>query len=118
MSDQLNNLFKSADDVQHYFRALGGANQYPGFMNWHIPAFVILLHMNKPNSKLLPEGIWRGTDNIQNKTRSQLMDNPPEPQDIAEFIAVTNKQVMKFKDPRESSNWNSFCELLKERTRG
>jgi len=112
MSDSLHNLFRCADDVQHHFRALGGANQYPGFMNWHIPAFVILLTRDGAISELLPDGIWRGTKQVQDEIRSRLKSNPPTTQDLAEFISSTSTQVKKFKDPEENLNWLNFCEAI------
>ncbi|MBU3545457.1 hypothetical protein ICN49_11045 [Polynucleobacter sp. MWH-Mekk-B1] len=113
MNESLQTLFQCADDVQHYFRALGGANQYPGFMNWHIPAFVILVSADETGSELLPDSIWRCTEKIQGEIRSRFINIPPEPQDLADFIATTCKQVMKFKDPKESLNWLGFCESIK-----
>ena len=112
MSDSLHNLFRCADDVQNHFRALGGSNQYLGFMNWHIPAFVILLTRDAAISELLPDGIWRSTKQVQDETRSRLKSNPPTIQDLAEFIASTSKQVTKFKDPEENLNWQNFCEAI------
>ena len=112
MNDSLHNLFRCADDVQHHFRALGGANQYPGFMNWHIPAFVILLILDKPILEFLPDGIFRSTGKVQDEIRSRLKGNHPTPQDVSEFITFTDKQVTKFKDPEENLNWLNFCESI------
>lgn len=113
MNDSLRNLFTCADDFQHHFRALGGANQYPGFMNWHIPAFVVLLFLDKSILEFLPDGILRSTGKVQDEIRSRFKVNPPTPQDVSEFITFTNKQVMKFKDPKENLNWLNFCEEIK-----
>ena len=112
MSNSLNNLFRCADDVQHYFRALGGSNQYNRFMNWHIPAFVLLVLQNKIESELLPPAIWLNTDELQAATKSRLLSNPPNKEDVTEFIDTTTKQSSKFKDPRELSEWLEFCKLI------
>ena len=112
MNASLQTLFQCADDVQHHFRALGGANQYPGFKNWHIPAFVVLLILEKAILEYLPDGILRGTEKVQDEIRSRLKGNPPTPQDVAEFIAFSSKQVTKFKDPEENLNWLNFCKAI------
>lgn len=112
MNDSLQTLFRCADDVQHYFRALGGANQYPGFMNWHIPALVVLLILDKAILEFLPDGILRSTGKVQDEIRSRLKGNPPTPQDVAEFITFTSKQITKFRNPEENLNWLNFCEAI------
>ncbi len=112
MSDSLNNLFRCADEVQHHFRALGGSNQYPGFMNWHIPAFVLLVLQNKTESELPPSAIWLNTDELQAATKSRLLSNPPNKEDITEFIDTTTRQASKLKDQREASEWLEFCKAL------
>ena len=109
MSDSLSNLFRCADDVQHHFRALGGSNQYSGFMNWHIPAFVLLILQNNAESGILPSAIWRNTEHLKTTTKSRLLSNPPNKEDIAEFINTTTKQASKFKDRRETIEWLEFC---------
>ena len=112
MSNSLNNLFRCADDVQHHFRALGGSNQYSGFMNWHIPAFVLLILQNNAGSEILPTAIWRNTEQLQATTKSRLLSNPPTKEDIAEFIDRTTKGVSKFKDGEESLEWIEFYRSL------
>ena len=112
MSDSLNNLFRCADDVQHHFRALGGSNQYSGFMNWHIPAFVLLILQNNAGSEILPTAIWRNTEELQATTKSRLLSNPPTKEDIAEFIDRTTKGVSKFKVQREMAGWLEFCKKI------
>ena len=109
MSDSLNNLFRCADDVQHHFRALGGSNQYSGFMNCHIPAFVLLILQNNAESEILPSAIWRNTEELQTATKSRLLINPPSKDDIADFIDTTTSQVSRFKDRREMAEWLEFC---------
>ena len=112
MPDSLNNLFRCADDVQHHFRALGGSNQYSGFMNWHIPAFVLLMLQNNAESEILPTAIWRNAEELQATTKSRLLSNPPTKEDIATFIDVTTSQVSKFKDQREMAVWLEFCKKI------
>ena len=113
MSSSLENLYKCADDVQDHFRRLGGSNQYSGFMNWHIPAFVLLLNQNNTVLNLLPLNILHGTKELQETTKSRLEDNPPSVGDIFEFIDKTTERTAKFKDKRESSEWLEFCKLFK-----
>jgi len=112
MSYSLNNLFTCADDVQHHFRALGGSNQYSGFMNWHIPAFVLLILQNNAESEILPSAIWRNTEELQATTKSRLLSNPPTKEDIAEFIDKTTKGVSKFRDQREMIEWVEFSKRI------
>ena len=112
MTNSLNNLYRSTDDVQDYFRVLGGSNQYSGFMNWHIPAFVLLINHSKAESEILPSAIWRNTQELQETTKSRLLSNPPSPEDITDFINQTTRGASKFKDKRESLEWLEFCKLM------
>lgn len=110
MTNSLNNLYVCADNIQDHFRRLGGSNQYSGFMNWHIPAFLLSIYQNKTESEILPSAIWQNTKDLQDATKSRLLSNPPTTADIAEFIDRTTKQTLKFKDKRESLEWIEFCE--------
>ena len=112
MTISLNNLYSCADDVQDYFRRLGGSNQYSGFMNWHIPAFVLLMAQNKAESEMLPSAIWRSTQSLQATTKSRLLSNPPSTEEITEFIDWTTKGILKFKDQRENFEWLEFSKLI------
>jgi Fic family protein len=109
MNNSSNNLYKCADDVQDYFRRLGGSNQYSGFMNWHIPAFLLLIYQNKIESEVLPSAIWQNTKELQDTTKSRLLSNPPTTDDISEFIDRTTKLSLIFKDKREHLEWANFC---------
>ena len=112
MSYSLNNLFTCADDVQHHFRALGGLNQYSGFMNWHIPAFVLLILQNNAESEILPSAIWRNTEELQTATKLRLLSSPPSKDDIADFIDTTTRQASKFRDQREMIEWVEFSKRI------
>ncbi|MEI6190694.1 MAG: hypothetical protein WCP61_09770 [Chitinophagia bacterium] len=109
MTNSLDNLFICADYVQDHFRRLGGSNQYSGFMNWHIPAFLLSIYQNKTESEILPSAIWGNTKDLQDATKSRLLSTPPTKADIAEFIDKTTKQTLKFKDKRENLEWIEFC---------
>ncbi|MBU3617327.1 hypothetical protein [Polynucleobacter sp. JS-Polo-80-F4] len=108
----MNSLYRCADDVQDWFRRLGGANQYSGFMNWHIPAFVLLVTQNKIGSELLPDVVWRNTQELQATIKMKLTNNTPTEDDISEFINETARQSTRFKDKREGSEWLEFCQLV------
>ena len=81
-------------------------------MNWHIPAFVLLLNQNDADSEALPSGIWRNNQELQKLIKSRLITNPPSMEDIIEFMEKTTKQCSKFKDQRERVEWLNFCELV------
>jgi len=81
-------------------------------MNWHIPAFVLLVFQNKIESELLPYAIWLNSDELQASTKSKLLSNHPTKEDITEFIDTTTRQASKFKDPRELSEWLEFCKSI------
>ena len=110
MPNSLDNLLRCADDVQDFYRRLGGSNQYSGFMNWHIPAFVLLLNQNKADFEVLPSGIWQNNQELQALVKSRLISNPPTMEDIVEFMGITTKQCSKFKDERERVEWLIFCD--------
>jgi hypothetical protein len=112
MSDSLQNLYRCADDVQDYFRSMGGANQYSGFMNWHIPAFVLLINKDENESELLPYGIWRDTKALQESIKSRLLSNPPSTDAISDFINRTTQATIKFKNPMEGIEWLEFCKSI------
>ena len=109
MTNSLNNLYVCADNIQDHFRRLGGSNQYSGFMNWHIPAFLLSIYQNKTESEILPSAIWQNTKDLQEATKSKLLSNPPNKAEIAEFIDRTTRQTLKFKDKREYLEWVKFC---------
>lgn len=35
-------LWTITGSIDDYFRRLGGSGRYPGYMNWHVPAFILL----------------------------------------------------------------------------
>jgi hypothetical protein len=109
MTNSLNNLYFCADNIQDHFRRLGGSNQYSGFMNWHIPAFLLSIYQNKIGSEILPSAIWQNTKDLKEITQSKLLSTPPTTADIADFIDKTTKQTLKFKDKRENLEWIEFC---------
>ena len=78
-------------------------------MNWHIPAFVLLILQNNAESEILPTAIWRNTEELQATTKSRLLSKPLSTDDIADFIDTTTSQVSRFKDQREMAEWLEFC---------
>ena len=112
MGTGLDNLYRCADDVQDYFRSMGGSNQYSGFMNWHIPAFVLLVNKDLMESELLPYGIWRDSKSLQSSTKARLLTNPPTIEDISDFINRTTQATIKFKNPMEGIEWLEFCKSI------
>jgi hypothetical protein len=112
MPNSINSLFTSADEVQDWFRRLGGANQYSGFMNWHIPAFVLLIAHNKIGAELLPSAIWRNTQELQETIKMKLSNNIPSKDDVSDFINETTRQSTRFKGKSEGSEWLEFCQLI------
>ncbi len=91
---------------------MGGANQYSGFMNWHIPAFILLVNKDQNESELLPYGIWHETRSLQASIKSRLLSNPPSMEDISDFINRTLQATIKFRDPMEESEWIKFCKSI------
>jgi len=73
---------------------------------------VLLVLQNKIESELLPPAIWLNTNELQATTKSRLLSNPPNKEDITEFIDTTTRQATKFKDPRELSEWVDFCKAI------
>ena len=41
-SDLERTLWQIAASIDDYFRRLGGSGCYPGYRNWHVPAFIVL----------------------------------------------------------------------------
>ena len=97
-----------ADEVQHYYRAMGGSNQYEGFMNWHIPAFVLLIYQGKMGSECLPYKAWHKTDDIQSLVKSRLEGVEQNKEVLDEFIKSVTSQFPRFKNEKEVSQWLNF----------
>lgn len=91
---------------------MGGSNQYHGFMNWHIPAFVLLILKNDVGSELLPYRAWHGTEKLQAFVKSKLEGAMPNKEEIKAFIDSTTSQIPKFKDEKEVREWTGFIETL------
>ena len=91
---------------------MGGSNQYHGFMNWHIPAFVLLILKNDIGSELLPYRAWHDTEKLQAFVKSKLEAAAPNKEDIQEFMESVTSRIPKFKDEREMSEWINFTKTL------
>ena len=112
MADSLSTLYACADNVNHYFRALGGSNQYLGFMNWHIPAFTLLVVKGKAGSKLLPQAAWRNTEKLQKEILVKLNLMPLNNPSLDDFITRTSDMVKRFKTKEEEIQWLDFCSQI------
>jgi hypothetical protein len=113
MKNALSNLYSCADNVQDHFRALGGSNQYPTFMNWHIPAFLLLIiQEDKIQSELLPSDIWKSTAKLQESIRQSLQEFPLRNKDIKKFVDRTTEGTSNFKNKEEAIGWYDFCKAI------
>ena len=115
MSNLYNALSICVDEVQHYYRAMGGSNQYERFMNWHIPAFVLLTYQDKVGSEGLPYAIWDKTGDLQALVKSKLEGIEPAKKTLEEFVESVTNQISKFNDEREMVEWINFTREQKLR---
>jgi len=87
---------------------MGGSNQYDGFMNWHIPAFVLLIYQGKVGSDLLPYRAWHKTENLQALVKLKLEDTEPNKETLEEYVESVTSQIPRFKNEKEVSQWLNF----------
>lgn len=91
-----------------YFSRLGGSGRYQAFMNWHIPALVLLVSVGEIGSDLLPEAMWSDTDQLPAQIKLTLQDAIIPKDALLQFIEASDQRLSKLNNPREVEGWNYF----------
>lgn len=114
-------LWNACSETEDYFSRLGGSGRYPGFNEYHIPALVLILALEKiepngsPNDalrRLLPERMWNETDGLPcrvSKTLNKLVS--AELGSLREFVEYVNNSYQETA-PNELVFWRDFLEKV------
>lgn len=115
-TDQL--LRAAVDEINDYFRHLGGSGQYEGFCEWHTHALLLLLIIGidpsaekfyeTEDSLLISPRVWRETDGLPEKIAAKLKSINFRPQKVNLFIANTTKKIADLSEIRELFGWLRF----------
>ena len=93
-----------------YFSRLGGSGRYQGFMNWHIPALVLLVSAGESGSSLLPDAIWSDTDRLPEQIKEMLKGVFIPSDTCLQFIETSSLRLSRLNNLKEIEGWNCFLE--------
>lgn len=116
-------LWKAYCEVGDYFSRLGGSGRYAGFDEYHIPALVLIMALEKVGHStemrnatrcLLPQNLWQQTNNLPERVKAIIEDSDfSEQSQLLGFVEYVSS-VYKKKAPVEADRWELFIKELKE----
>ena len=108
MSNSLQVLLSCNNHAGDHFSRPGGSGRYQGFIHWHIPALVLLVSAGETGSGLMPEAMWRDTDQLPTKMKSMPQDEFIPKNAFLQFKEASNPKLSKLNNSRDLKGWNYF----------
>jgi hypothetical protein len=97
------------NDVEDYFRRMGGQGRYEGFRDWHPSALILCLILGLTVDTNIHPAMLSRTDNLVLKTRNKLDQLAIDKKTFNEFIIFVKSYLVKL-NSNDLFRFESFIE--------